>query len=491
MERGLKNFDSLLLLAEPERRRALARFQAIRPFLENDVPLTQVAREQGISTRTAWYWVDRYRTEGLGGLARKTRRDKDKHQMSPSLRQMIEGLALHKPRLSAAAIHRRALAAAETLGEYPPSYSLVYALIRQIAPGLLTLAHEGTKAYSDAFDLVHRTEANRPNAIWQADHTQLDICVTDEEGKPKKPWLTIILDDYSRAIAGYLLSFSAPSALQTALAIRQAIWRKPQAGWHICGIPEILYTDHGSDFSSQHIEQVAANLKVQLIFSAVGRPRGRGKIERFFETLNQILLSRLPGYAPSGKTKTAVLTIPQLANELEAYLLREYHLTPHTTTGVAPQARWEAGGFLPQMPESLEQLDLLLLTIPKTRRIHRDGIRFMGLRYIDPTLAAYVGEEVLLRYDPRDIAEVRVFYKDRFLCRAICQDLAGETVALRDIIQARDRHRRELRKTLHDRRRMVDSLLEAKRWASAEEKPAPAPSETGQPPTKLKRYFNE
>ncbi len=47
------------------------------------------------------------------------------------------------------------------------------------------------------------------------------------------------------------------------------------------------------------------------------------------------------------------------------------------------------------MPESLEQLDLLLLTVPKARRVHPDGIRFTGLRYIDPLLAAYVGEEVL------------------------------------------------------------------------------------------------
>ena len=90
------------------------------------------------------------------------------------------------------------------------------------------------------------------------------------------------------------------------------------------------------------------------------------------------------------------------------------------------------------MPESLEQLDLLLLTVPKTRRVHPDGIRFSGLRYIDPTLAAYVGEEVLLRYDPRDIAEVRVFHEGRFLCRAVCQELAGETVPLREVIRARE-----------------------------------------------------
>ena len=72
---------------------------------------------------------------------------------------------------------------------------------------------------------------------------------------------------------------------------------------------------------------------------------------------------------------------------------------------------------------------------------------------------AYVGESVVLRYDPRDVAEVRVFYRDRFLCRAICQELAGATVPLRDIMRARNRHRRDLRQTLRDRAQVVESLL--------------------------------
>ena len=132
-----------------------------------------------------------------------------------------------------------------------------------------------------------------------------------------------------------------------------------------------------------------------------------------------------------------------------------------------------------------------MLTVPKGRRIHQDGIRFMGMRYIDPTLAAYVGEEVVLRYDPRDMAEIRVFYHDRFLCRAICQELAGETVALREIVNARNGRRRQLRETLQSRRRLVDSLLEAKRATPAkqEQKPSSQPSEPPPAPVKLKRYF--
>jgi putative transposase len=61
------------------------------------------------------------------------------------------------------------------------------------------------------------------------------------------------------------------------------------------------------------------------------------------------------------------------------------------------------------MPGSLEQLDLLLLTVARARTIHPDGIHLQSLRYLDPVLAAYVGESVIIRYDARDMAEIRIF----------------------------------------------------------------------------------
>ena len=153
---------------------------------------------------------------------------------------------------------------------------------------LLWHMKEKRPTYSDAFDLVHRREAERPNAIWQADHTLLDILVQRESENPAQPWLTVILDDYSRAVAGYFLFFEAPSAAQTALALRQAIWRKDDPRWHVCGVPDVLYTDNGTDFTSQHLEQVAADLKIRLVFSTPGIPRGRGRIERFLSRCTKL-----------------------------------------------------------------------------------------------------------------------------------------------------------------------------------------------------------
>src|ERR1017187_2451211 len=64
--------------------------------------------------------------------------------------------------------------------------------------------------------------------------------------RPQNPWLTVVIDDYSRVVAGYYLSFEDPFALNTSLALRQAIWRKEDPRWIVCGIPDVLYTDLGA-----------------------------------------------------------------------------------------------------------------------------------------------------------------------------------------------------------------------------------------------------
>ena len=42
--------------------------------------------------------------------------------------------------------------------------------------------------------MVHRREADAPNAIWQADHTPLDILLINPDGEAAKPWLTAVID---------------------------------------------------------------------------------------------------------------------------------------------------------------------------------------------------------------------------------------------------------------------------------------------------------
>jgi putative transposase len=408
----------LVELSEKDRDLAWSRWRVIAPTVEDGVPLTRAAAHAGVPISTARRCLKRYRQDGLSGLARTPRSDHGQRRTRPELVVMVEALALRRPRLTAAAIARRVQAVAGDQGWPAPAYSTVASIIAAIDPALMTLAQDGSAALRDRYELVYRREADRPNEIWQADHTELDVL--DSDGSPARPWLTLILDDHSRAVAGYTVFLGAPSALNLSLALRQAIWRKSEVAGPVHGLPDALHVDHGSDFTSRHIEQVCADLHVRLLHSAVARPQGRGKVERLFGTITTELLPSVPGHLVRGTPATPpALTIAQLDHAIHDWMLGTYHPRVHRETRASPHARWSSGGWLPRMPDTLQALDLLLVMVAVPRVVHRDGIHFSGLRYVDPVLAEHVGRSVTIRYDPRDISEIRVFLNDRFLCRAI------------------------------------------------------------------------
>ena len=286
----------------------------------------------------------------------------------------------------------------------------------------------------------------------------------------------------------------APSALNLSLAMRQAIWRKTDPLWAVHGLPEILYVDHGSDFTSHHIAQVAADLHVRLMHSATARPQGRGKIERLFGTITSELLPELPGQLVAGAPASPpALTLPEVDDRIGRWILETYHQRVHRETRQTPHQAWLADGWLPRCPDSLQALDLLLVMVATPRLVHRDGIRFQGLRYLDPVLAGYVGRPVTIRYDPRDITEIRVFLSDRFLCRAISAEHAGETVSLKDVQAARVAHRRALRARLNSANRTIGEYLprHPPRASKAAEAPPREVRPSPTPRRRLRVYYED
>jgi putative transposase len=474
--------------------RLLRRFGVLRSYLQDGVALSAAAAQAGVSARTARRWLARYRSGGLAALARPARSDHGQRRTPAVLVELIEGLALRRPAPPIAFIHRRVVDVALEHGWPAPSYATVHAVVRALDPGLVVLAHDGAARYRERYELVYRREAAAPNEIWQADHTQLDILIVDEHGRPVRPWLTVIEDDHSRAIAGYVVFVGAPSALQTALALRQAIWRKAHAAWAVCGIPEMLYCDHGSDFTSRHIEAVCADLHTCLVHSTAGVPQGRGKLERLFGTITSELLCGLPGWLAAGSAKPATaptLSLSELDSAIGRFLVEDYNHRAHSETKVPPVRRWIAGGWLPQMPDSLEHLDMLLLSVARPRVVHRDGIRFEGERYLALTLADYVGETVTIRYDPRDLAEIGVYHDNRFVCRAISPELAAQTISLKDLQAARSARRRQLATHLAGRREHADRLLAAAPYPDQRADPVPPTAAAPRARRRLALYREE
>jgi hypothetical protein len=64
------------------------------------------------------------------------------------------------------------------------------------------------------------------NHVWQCDHTRADVLLVDRDGQIlSRPWLTRVIDTYSRCIVGINFGCDAPSSQVVALALRHAILR--------------------------------------------------------------------------------------------------------------------------------------------------------------------------------------------------------------------------------------------------------------------------
>ncbi|WP_427354216.1 Mu transposase C-terminal domain-containing protein [Enterobacter mori] len=102
--------------------------------------------------------------------------------------------------------------------------------------------------------------------------------------------------------------------------------------------------------------------------------------------MNTELLTTLPGHTVRGQpAPTPKLSLAELDRALEEFIVA-YNDGGHSELGTTPRTAWVAEGWLPRLPESLEALDGLLLTVAQSRVVRRDGIHFQGLRYISPTL---------------------------------------------------------------------------------------------------------
>jgi putative transposase len=232
---------TLARLTPRQRECALERYGLLRPCLEEGMTQSWVAREQQVSMSTVQRWMRVYREKGLSGLAPVGRADRGKARGVPEeLIRLIEGLGLERIERPVSAIHALVREVAEEQGWREPSYGQVYRITRSLPGDVKTLAREGATGYRERYDVLYRREATRANRIWQADHCRLCIYVCDEKGERAKPWVTVILDDYSRGIASCRLGWQTPSSYQTSLALREAIRVKEDARWKICGIPEQL-----------------------------------------------------------------------------------------------------------------------------------------------------------------------------------------------------------------------------------------------------------
>lgn len=438
------------------------------------------AQKLGVSLRSVQRLMQAWQAEGLAGLTRRTRSDEGSVRVSEDWRQFIvktyrEGNRGSR-RLSAAQVFIRVKVRAAELGESEyPSRPTVYRILkpyREKRQRKRSLGWRGERLNLKTREGLE-ISVEWSNQVWQADHTKVDVLVADRTGAVLgRPWLSTVIDTYSRCIMGIHLGFDAPSAAVVCLALRHAILPKQYSGgyelkevWGAYGLPQYLYTDGGKDFRSQHLEQVATELGIVLCLRR--KPSDGGIVERPFGTFNREFFSGLPGYTGSSVTERsptaeseACLTLQQLERLLVRYLVDNYNQAIDARMGDQSRiGRWEAGRIaqLPLLGE--RELDICLMRRDQ-RSVYRHGyIQFANLTYQGEHLAAYAGERVVVRYNPQDITTVLLYQvqesQEVFLTRAHAQGWETEVLSYAEA-RAISQRRREAGEAISNRAMLAE-----------------------------------
>lgn len=235
----------------------------------------------------------------------------------------------------------------------------------------------------------------------EIDHTPIDLIVIDAVTglQMGRPWMSIATDKASRMIMGFYLSFNTPSAHSVLQCLRRAILPKTEwlarfpdikGTWPAQGIPDLIAIDNGMDLHASGLQKACEEMGIQMLFCGARTPEHKGSIERFFRTMNQGLIHRLPGTTFSNvgergdypAENLAAITLTDLVHLITKWIVDIYLVRPHRGIGATPLAKWSelAGRRSIELPLYPKQLEVIS-GIPAKRTLFHYGIELEGQHY--------------------------------------------------------------------------------------------------------------
>jgi len=269
----------------------------------------------------------------------------------------------------------------------------------------------------------------RPGEYVLMDTTRLDVFALDPVTlRWMQAELTVAMDWYTRCIIGLRVTPVSTKAIDAAAVLYQAYRPQPvpqswprDAAWPEHGIPrgvlveaeavhgpvtgvwgpkvspETLIVDHGKIYLSAHLTSVCCRMGISVQPARLRTGRDKGPVERYFRTLREDLLQRLPGYkGPDihsrglNPEKDAFFFHHELEAIIREWTAVTYHRRPHEglvdpylpKVELSPAAMFEHGlaraGYIevPRDPHlAYEFLDVTM------RTIQHYGVEINGPRY--------------------------------------------------------------------------------------------------------------
>ena len=331
-----------------------ARIQAVSRMTFTD----EDGHPRQFTWRTIQTWYSLYQKHGVTVMQNKPRSDKGKVR-KVVIEDVLEAIRKVRPK-----VH----------GQTPP-IALIYRLC--IEEGLLTRSQIAPNTFRR---IVKQYELLKPDAacenkvrlafakahaneMWQADTLYGPFVKIN--GVPVQTRLIAFIDDASR-VCCHGQFFVAENVDTLIESLRAAFYKR--------GVPQSLYVDNGSIYTSKEIMQICARVGCLLHHTPVRDGAAKGKIERFFRTVRDQFLARA----------LDLTSLETLNRQFTQWAEEHYNAQVHSVLGLSPLDRFALDRnrvrFLPPNEANDE-----LFFVEEERHVRADNtFSFKSLRWEAP-----------------------------------------------------------------------------------------------------------
>ena len=339
----------------------------------------RLVSDAGISDRTIDRYLKSYLQDGYNGLMPAGKNPDATYRIPDAL--LNEAIELRKelPSRSVPTIIR----ILELEGKAEPGFlkrsTLQDALARKGYSSSMMRIYQDKGYASQRFQRVHRMD------LWQGDIKYGPVLIVN--GENVQTYLSCLIDDSTRFIvhAEFYANQEQEIVEDT---LRKAVTKY--------GAPRRLYFDNGSQYRTHWMQRACLLMGTRLIYAKPRNPQGKGKQERFNETVDQFLAElslNLPG------------SVREMNDRFNAWLSECYLTVPHSALGTSPEVAFKSDS----MP--MRFLDTALLARIflhcEQRKADKSGcISFKGKSY--DLSVQYAGRVVDVCYDPANLSVVTI-----------------------------------------------------------------------------------
>ena len=430
---------------EADLEKAIERKKKIQD-MESSVRITNGTND--VSERTLRRWREKYRKfnlefgDGILGLVPGTANRGNRMRRLPEnildlMTKTIDEIYETKKQISIKRAYQQLCLECKENALIVPSYKTFGKAVRMRPKEEQIRKRKGNRAaYSSEklywhINMTTPRHGSRPFEVCHIDHTEMDIeLVATNTGKSMgRPWLTLMIDAYSRMVVGFYLTFDPPSYHSCMMVLRDCVRRFKR-------FPQTLMLDNGKEFQSVAFEGLLATYECEKKSRPPAKARFGSVCERFFGKTNTELLYSLAGNTQTMKnvrqvTKSvnpkslAVWTLPELYRLLEEYFFKIYPATEHPALHDFPKEVFHHGLLLGgershRMVLYSEEFRIRTLPSPPhgTGKVNPNtGIQLQYIHYWHDSFRnpEVSGKSVPVKYDPEDASIIYAFVEGRWV----------------------------------------------------------------------------